>query len=78
MPSLKSGIVLPKAQGAASIRTLGRRLSFYGKNIPILPIVMETPTAAFVAAHNENAKPFAWKRKKVFQYRFKNCRTTQL
>ena len=33
---------------------------------------------AFVAAYNENAEPFAWKKKKVFQRRFKNRRITQL
>lgn len=33
---------------------------------------------AFVAAYNENAKPFAWKKKKVHQRRFKGRRITQL
>ena len=33
---------------------------------------------AFIAAYNENAQPFAWKKKKVFQRRFKNRRITQL
>lgn len=33
---------------------------------------------AFIAAYNENATPFAWKKRKVFQRRFKNRRITQL
>lgn len=33
---------------------------------------------AFVAAYNENAEPFAWKKKRVFQRQFKNRRITQL
>jgi hypothetical protein len=33
---------------------------------------------AFIAAYNENAKPFAWKKKKVHQRRFKGQRITQL
>jgi transposase len=33
---------------------------------------------AFIAAYNETAEPFAWKKKKVRQRRFKNRRITQL
>ena len=33
---------------------------------------------AFIAAYNETAAPFAWKKKKVHQRRFKNRRITQL
>ena len=33
---------------------------------------------AFIAAYNETAQPFAWKKKKVYQRRFKNRRITQL
>jgi transposase len=33
---------------------------------------------AFIAAYNENAEPFAWKKKKVHQRRFKGRRITQL
>ena len=33
---------------------------------------------AFIAAYNENAKPFAWKKNKVHQRRFKGRRITQL
>ena len=32
----------------------------------------------FIAAYNENAQPFAWKKKKVHQRRFKGRRITQL
>jgi hypothetical protein len=34
--------------------------------------------APFIAAYNENAKPFAWKKNKVHQRRFKGRRITQL
>jgi transposase len=33
---------------------------------------------AFIAAYNENAKPFAWKKNKVHQRRLKGRRITQL
>jgi hypothetical protein len=33
---------------------------------------------AFIAAVNEDAQPFAWKKKKVHQRRFKGRRITQL
>ena len=33
---------------------------------------------AFIAAYNQNAEPFAWKKKKVYQRKFKNRRITQL
>ena len=33
---------------------------------------------AFIAAYNENAKPFAWTKKKVYQRRFKGRRITEL
>src|SRR5258708_2883579 len=33
---------------------------------------------AFIAAYNDTAQPFAWKKKKVYQRRFKNRRITQL
>ena len=33
---------------------------------------------AFVAVYNENATPFAWTKKKVYQRRFKNRRITQV
>jgi transposase len=33
---------------------------------------------AFIAAYNENAEPFAWKKKKVYQRRFKGRRITNL
>jgi len=35
-------------------------------------------TDAFIANYNETARPFAWKKKKVHQRRFKDRRTTQL
>jgi hypothetical protein len=33
---------------------------------------------AIAATYNDNAAPFAWKKKKVYQRRFKNRRITQL
>ena len=33
---------------------------------------------AFIAAYNETAKPFAWKKKRVYQRRFKGRRITKL
>jgi len=40
-------IVLPKAEGAASVRELAQRLSAAGIAAPILPIATETPAAIF-------------------------------
>lgn len=41
------GIVLPKAEGAASINELVRRMQTLGLACPILPIATETPAAIF-------------------------------
>ncbi len=41
------GIVLPKAEGAASVMTLAAKLSSAGVSVPILPIATETPRAVF-------------------------------
>ena len=40
-------IVLPKAEGAASVRLLAERLAAAGIDAPILPIATETPAAIF-------------------------------
>ena len=40
-------IVLPKAEGAASVRDLAARLAAVGITAPILPIATETPAAIF-------------------------------
>ncbi len=40
-------IVLPKAEGAASVRDLAERLAQAGITAPILPIATETPAAIF-------------------------------
>ena len=40
-------IVLPKAEGAASVRDLAERLAQAGISAPILPIATETPAAIF-------------------------------
>ena len=40
-------IVLPKAEGAASVRLLAERLTEAGIDAPILPIATETPAAIF-------------------------------
>ena len=40
-------IVLPKAEGAASVRLLAERLAAAGIGAPILPIATETPAAIF-------------------------------
>ncbi len=40
-------IVLPKAEGAASVRLLAERLTEGGIDAPILPIATETPAAIF-------------------------------
>src|SRR3974377_1808221 len=39
---------------------------------------LQEQLAAFIAAYNETATPFAWTKKKVHQRRFKNRRITQL
>lgn len=41
------GIVLPKAEGVASVRLLAARLAEAGIDAPILPIATETPAAIF-------------------------------
>ncbi len=41
------GIVMPKAEGAASVRLLADRLAAAGIDAPILPIATETPLAIF-------------------------------
>jgi citrate lyase subunit beta/citryl-CoA lyase len=41
------GVVLPKAEGAASVRRLAERLATAGIDAPILPIATETPAAIF-------------------------------
>jgi len=48
LPKKPDGIVLPKAEGGASIADLDKRLSAMGdKNAGILPIATETPRAVF-------------------------------
>ena len=48
MPQKPDGIVLPKAEGGASIAELDRRLTALGdRNTLILPIATETPAAIF-------------------------------
>ena len=48
MRARPDGLVLPKAQGAASVRELDRRLAALGAGLPpILPIATETPQALF-------------------------------
>lgn len=44
LPGEPDGIVLPKAEGAASVEALGTLL---GRPLPILPIATETPAAIF-------------------------------
>ena len=39
------GLVLPKSQGAESVRELDRMLAPFGADLPILPIATETPQA---------------------------------
>jgi citrate lyase subunit beta / citryl-CoA lyase len=48
------GIVLPKAEGAASVQDLVRRLQTLGLSCPILPIATETPVAIFRLAEYTN------------------------
>jgi len=45
LPDLPAGIVLPKAEGSASVKQLQTLLN--GHDIPILPIASETPVAVF-------------------------------
>jgi len=48
IPAEPDGIVLPKAEGAESVQSLGRHLQRLGApGIPILPIATETPRAIF-------------------------------
>jgi len=42
-----NGIVMPKAEGADSVRLLAQRLAAAGIDAPILPIATETPVAIF-------------------------------
>ena len=44
LPARPDGIVLPKAEGAASVRALAAKLD---RAVPILPIATETPAAVF-------------------------------
>lgn len=41
------GVMLPKSEGAESIRALTDRLNHHGRPLPILPIATETPVAIF-------------------------------
>lgn len=48
LPARPDGIVLPKAEGAASVDALGALLDQHGRpSLPILPIATETPAAIF-------------------------------
>lgn len=48
MPGRPDGIMLPKAEGGASVASVARRLDALGdKNTRILPIATETPAAIF-------------------------------
>lgn len=48
MRARPDGLVLPKAEGAASVRELDRRLAALGADLPpLLPIATETPRALF-------------------------------
>jgi citrate lyase subunit beta / citryl-CoA lyase len=51
---IPSAIMLPKAEGAASVRRLTRRLS---SAIPILPIATETPAAIFEIGSYRDVAP---------------------
>ncbi|MEH3104890.1 MAG: CoA ester lyase [Sphingomonas phyllosphaerae] len=44
---LPDAVVLPKAEGATSVRDLAARLAAVGIDAPILPIATETPAAIF-------------------------------
>lgn len=46
-PNGPDGLVLPKAEGAQSVRALVRRLEADGGTVPILPIATETARAVF-------------------------------
>jgi len=55
-PGRPDGIVLPKAEGAASVAALARRLDAAGDaNARILPIATETPAAIFALGSYGNA-----------------------
>jgi citrate lyase subunit beta/citryl-CoA lyase len=54
LPARPDGIVLPKAEGAASLRTLDAKLS---GDIAILPIATETPAAIFTLGSYANVTP---------------------
>ena len=45
------GIVFPKAEGAASVEALTRKMEARGLTAPILPIATETPAAIFQLGH---------------------------
>jgi len=45
------GIVFPKAEGAASIEALAKRMAARDLFVPILPIATETPAAIFQLGH---------------------------
>ncbi|MDR6787910.1 citrate lyase subunit beta/citryl-CoA lyase [Sphingomonas sp. BE138] len=45
--SSPDGVVLPKAEGGASVRALAEQLATAGIDAPILPIATETPAAIF-------------------------------
>lgn len=48
LPSRPDGVVLPKAEGAASVEALGMLLDQHGRpSLPVLPIATETPAAIF-------------------------------
>ena len=47
LPGAPDGIVLPKAEGAPSVRELDWRMAGLGSSAPILPIATETPAAIF-------------------------------
>jgi citrate lyase subunit beta / citryl-CoA lyase len=47
LPAKPDAIVLPKAEGAASVLTLAAKMMSAGVTAPILPIATETPLAVF-------------------------------
>jgi citrate lyase subunit beta / citryl-CoA lyase len=47
LPANPDAIVLPKAEGAASVLTLAAKMTSAGVTAPILPIATETPRAVF-------------------------------
>ena len=55
-----AAVVLPKAEGAASVRDLAARLAAAGIAAPILPIATETPAAIFrLGSYAEAGVPLA-------------------